>query len=74
MTTLSPWDRVVVGPLRPGPRKALIVADFHVDLVSVPGLEALTLAEHHQILDAIASGDAEAAARLHRPMRAPWTL
>ena len=38
------------------------IADFHVDLVSVPGLEALTLAEHHQILDAIASGDAEAAA------------
>ena len=27
------------------------LADFHVDLVSVPGLEQLTLAEHHQILD-----------------------
>jgi DNA-binding FadR family transcriptional regulator len=40
----------------------LWLADFHVDLVSVPGLEALTLAEHHQILDAIASRDAEAAA------------
>jgi DNA-binding FadR family transcriptional regulator len=38
------------------------LADFHVDLVSVPGLEALTLAEHHQILEAIAGGDAEAAA------------
>jgi DNA-binding FadR family transcriptional regulator len=37
------------------------LADFHADLVSVPGLEALTLAEHHQILDAIARGDAEAA-------------
>ncbi len=32
VTTLSPWDRGTVGPLRPGPRKALIVADFHVDL------------------------------------------
>ncbi len=32
VTTLSPWDRGVVGPLRPSPRKALIVADFHVDL------------------------------------------
>lgn len=40
----------------------LWLADFHVDLVSVPGLEALTLAEHHQILDAIAEADAEAAA------------
>lgn len=38
------------------------LAGFHVDLVSVPGLETLTLAEHHQILDAIAGGDAEAAA------------
>ncbi|HET9067841.1 MAG TPA: transcriptional regulator NanR [Amaricoccus sp.] len=37
------------------------LADFHVDLVSVPGLEQLTLAEHHQILDAIARGDVEAA-------------
>lgn len=36
--------------------------DFHVDLVSVPGLEQLTLAEHRQILAAIASGSAERAA------------
>lgn len=38
------------------------LADFHVDLVSVPGLEQLTLAEHHHILDAIERGDPEAAA------------
>jgi hypothetical protein len=32
ISTLSPWDRGSVGPLRPGPRRALIIADFHVDL------------------------------------------
>ncbi len=37
------------------------LTDFHVDLVSVPGLEQLTLAEHRDILDAIARGNAEAA-------------
>ena len=31
VTTLSPWDRGFVNRLRPTPRKALIVADFHVD-------------------------------------------
>jgi RND superfamily putative drug exporter len=29
VTTLSPWDRGDVGRLRPSPRSALIVADFH---------------------------------------------
>ncbi len=32
VTTLSPWDRGVVAPLRPSPRRALILADFHVDI------------------------------------------
>jgi len=36
--------------------------DFHVDLVSVPGLEQLTLAEHRQIILAIASGHPDRAA------------
>ena len=40
--------------------------DFHVDLVSVPGKERLTLAEHRGILAAIASGDPEAAAQAMR--------
>jgi putative drug exporter of the RND superfamily len=31
VTTLSPWDRGFVNRLRPNPRKALIVVDFHVD-------------------------------------------
>jgi RND superfamily putative drug exporter len=30
VTTLSPWDRGEVARLRPSPRRALIVADFHV--------------------------------------------
>lgn len=38
------------------------LADFHVDLVSVPGLERLTLGEHRQILEAIERGYGEAAA------------
>ncbi len=37
--------------------------DFHVDLVSVPGLESLTLDEHVGILAAIASGDSMLAGR-----------
>jgi RND superfamily putative drug exporter len=32
VTTLSPWDRGTVQPLRPGPRRALIIADFHVPI------------------------------------------
>jgi RND superfamily putative drug exporter len=30
VTALSPWDRDAIGGLRPGPRRALILADFHV--------------------------------------------
>jgi RND superfamily putative drug exporter len=32
VTTLSPWDQGSVARLRPDPRRALILADFHVDL------------------------------------------
>jgi len=43
-TTLSPWDRGPVAALRPSPRKALVIVDFHVPLaeamrVTVPALE-----------------------------------
>jgi len=31
VTTLSPWDRGTVAPLRPKPNRALILVDFHVD-------------------------------------------
>src|SRR5262245_53086401 len=32
VTTLSPWDQGTVARLRPDPRRALILADFHVDI------------------------------------------
>jgi RND superfamily putative drug exporter len=32
VTTLSPWDRGSVQPLRRGPRRALIIVDFHVPI------------------------------------------
>ncbi|HEY8082383.1 MAG TPA: MMPL family transporter [Solirubrobacterales bacterium] len=31
VSTISPWDRGSVERLRPGPRKALVLVDFHVD-------------------------------------------
>jgi RND superfamily putative drug exporter len=31
VTTVSPWDKGALGPLRPAPSKALILVDFHVD-------------------------------------------
>jgi DNA-binding FadR family transcriptional regulator len=39
------------------------LADFHLDLVRVPGLEELTIAEHQAILDAISARDPQLAAR-----------
>ena len=44
--------------------------DFHVDLVSVPGKERLTVAEHRGIVGAIATGNPAAAADA---MRGPLT-
>ncbi len=46
VSTLSPWDYGEVEGLRPSPRRALILADFHTDLKTavndtVPELEAL---------------------------------
>jgi GntR family transcriptional regulator, sialic acid-inducible nan operon repressor len=38
------------------------LSDFHVDLVSVPGLEQPALAEHREILAALARGDVEGSA------------
>jgi RND superfamily putative drug exporter len=45
-TVISPWDRGAVAGLRPGPRKALIVVDYHVPLAKaidekLPTLERL---------------------------------
>lgn len=48
------------------------LSEFHAHLVSVPGLEELTLREHREILDAIAAGDVEGAgqAMMNHLMRA----
>lgn len=50
-------------PIWPAVAEAVFgwLAQFHVDLVAVPGLELLTLAEHRQIAAAIERRDAEAA-------------
>ncbi len=50
VTTLSPWDRGSVNRLRPGPRRALVIADFHTDIAtavkeSVDQLNALLARE-----------------------------
>ncbi len=34
VTTLSPWDKGTVGPLRPSPDRALVIADYHVGLAA----------------------------------------
>ena len=39
------------------------LAQFHADLVRRPGLEKLTIAEHHSIVDAIEAGDVALAER-----------
>ncbi len=60
VTTLSPWDRGSVEQLRPTPRQALIIADFHVEVG-----EAVkhTVPELNQLLDE----------NVHPPVRATQT-
>jgi DNA-binding FadR family transcriptional regulator len=50
-------------PIWPAVAEAVFewLSHFHVDLVHAPGLEKLTLAEHRQIVDAIAARDPDAA-------------
>jgi RND superfamily putative drug exporter len=45
VSTLSPWDKGSVDRLRPRPRKALIIADFHVDAETAVG-ETVPHLEH----------------------------
>ena len=52
VTTLSPWDRGSVQRLRPNPRKALILANFHTDVDEsvrkvVPRIERILEEEVH---------------------------
>jgi putative drug exporter of the RND superfamily len=60
VTTLSPWDRGSVEQLRPTPRRALIIADFHTEVG-----EAVrhTVPELNQLLDD----------NVHPPLRATQT-
>jgi len=49
VTTLSPWDRGAVQRLRPGPRQAIVIVDFHVGISeavndTVPGLNEILAA------------------------------
>ena len=52
-------------PIWPAVSEAVFgwLSAFHVDLVSAPGLERLTMEEHHQILDAVERRDPRAAGR-----------
>jgi RND superfamily putative drug exporter len=61
VTTLSPWDTGSVQRLRPKPDKALIIADFHVDIRTavndtVPHLDGLLEDEIHAPVEATQTG------------------
>ncbi len=61
VTTLSPWDRGFVEPLRPSPGRALIIADFHVGIDEavndkVPLLNRTLEEKIHAPVSAIQSG------------------
>jgi RND superfamily putative drug exporter len=61
VTTLSPWDRGAVTRLRPGPRRALILADFHVGIdeavdETVPYLERTLEERVHAPVNATQTG------------------
>ncbi|MEX2106957.1 MAG: MMPL family transporter [Solirubrobacterales bacterium] len=61
VTTISPWDRGSVVPLRPSPRRALVLADFHVDIKeavneSVPELDQILEEQIHAPVRATQTG------------------
>jgi RND superfamily putative drug exporter len=60
VTTVSPWDRGAVEALRPAPRRALIVADFHVGPTEasdkVPVVEDILEEEIHSPVRATQTG------------------
>jgi RND superfamily putative drug exporter len=69
VTTLSPWDRGSVVDLRPSPRRALILADFHNEIKeavndSVPKLEQTIEEEIHAPVRATQTGFASISAAL----------
>jgi RND superfamily putative drug exporter len=61
VTTLSPWDRGSVQRLRPSPRRAILIADFHVGIdeavdKTVPQLNRTLEAKIHQPVRATQTG------------------
>ncbi len=61
VTTLSPWSQGSVQRLRPGPRRALVLADFHVGIteavnVIVPRLNRILEQQIHSPVRATQSG------------------
>jgi RND superfamily putative drug exporter len=61
VTTLSPWDRGSVGRLRPNPREAILIADFHVGIdeavdEAVPDLNRTLEGEIHPPVRATQTG------------------
>jgi RND superfamily putative drug exporter len=61
VTVVSPWDQGSVSYLRPGPRRAIILLDYHLPLEvamreTVPDLEETLSARVHPPLEAIQSG------------------
>jgi RND superfamily putative drug exporter len=63
VTTLSPWDQGATSALRPGPNRALVIADFHVDIKTgvnetVPRLEEILGEETRPPVRATQTGQA----------------
>jgi RND superfamily putative drug exporter len=61
VAVVSPWDRGAVDYLRPSPRKAVILLDYHLPLdvamrETVPALESTLRAHIHPPVEAIQSG------------------
>ena len=57
VTVVSPWDRGAVGFLRPGPRRAIVLLDYHLPLDvamrdTVPALERTLAARIHPPVEA----------------------
>jgi putative drug exporter of the RND superfamily len=61
VTVVSPWDRGTVGYLRPGPRRAIVLLDYHVPLDeamrdTVPALERTLDAQVAPPVEAVQAG------------------
>jgi RND superfamily putative drug exporter len=71
LTAISPWDRGSVAYLRPGPRRAIILLDYHLPLDvamrdTVPALERTLEERVHPPVEAIQSGYASVSRALQK--------